>query len=219
MAKKKLEITATSEEIQNLQEALEKGVPLLIALEFSGISQATYFYWIAMYSIVKEAKMQDELSNFKANEFGVSVDNIKTVAAESSPTKKTSMSAFIEPSAESMLQYRNNRKFHKFADQCYEIIKECNQRRAKAAVEHIETINKSTVDKRINASGSMWFLERQYSELYSKPSEKAKEEEPQKPSVEPIQVEFIDPGTKENKDRIREMEEKILSESKEPAIV
>lgn len=219
MAKKKLEITATSEEIQNLQEALEKGVPLLIALEFSRISQATYFYWVAMYSIVKEAKMQDELSNFKANDFGVSVDNIKTVAAESSPTKKTSMSAFIEPSAESMLQYRNNRKFHKFADQCYEIIKECNQRRAKAAVEHIETINKSTVDKRINASGSMWFLERQYSELYSKPSEKAKEEEPQKPSVEPIQVEFIDPGTKENKDRIRDMEEKILSESKEPAIV
>ncbi len=219
MAKKKLEITATSEEIQKLQEALEEGAPLLIALEYSGISQATYYYWIAMYSIVKEAKMQDELSGFQANDYGVSVDNIKTVAADSSPSKKTSMSAFIEPSAESMLQYRNNRKFRKFADQCYEIIKECNMKRAKAAIEHLETIKSSTSDKRIKASGSMWFLERQYSDFFSKPSEKVKEDETQKPSVEPIQVEFIDPGTKENKDRIREMEEKILSESKEPAIV
>ncbi len=215
MAKKKLEITATPEEIHKLQQALGSGAPLLIALEYSGISQATYFYWVAMYSVVKEAKSQDELENFSASEFGVSIDQIKDVTASASPTKKTAMGAFIEPSAESLLQYRNNRKFHAFAEECYEIIKTCNEKRAEAALGHIGTIVKSTKDKRINASGSMWFLERTLSDFFSKPSEKAKEEEITKVPVEKVQVEFIDPGTKENKDRIREMEELILNEQKD----
>lgn len=219
MAKKKLEITATPEEIDKLQRSLGTGAPLLIALEYAGISQATYFYWVAMFSVVKEAKSQDELSGFNASEFGVSIEQIKDVTAAASPTKKTAMGAFIEPSAESLLQYRNNRKFRKFANECYEIIKTCNEKRAEAALGHIGTIVKSTKDKRINASGSMWFLERTLSDFFSKPSEKVKEEEINKVQVEKVQVEFIDPETKENKDRIKDMEELILSEQKDPLIV
>ena len=214
MPRKKLEITATSEEINKLQQALGGGAPLLIALQYSGISQATYFYWVAMYSVVKEAKSQDELEQFDAGEFGVSIDNIKDIAASASPTKKTAMGAFIEPSAESLLQYRNNTKFRKFADKCYEIIKTCNEKRAEAALGHLGTIIKSAKDKRINASGSMWFLERTLSDFFSKPSEKAKEEEISKVPVEKVQVEFIDPTTPENKERIKNMEELIISEQK-----
>lgn len=215
MPRKKLEISATFEEIDKLKKALGSGAPLMIALEFSGISQATYFYWVAMYSIVKEAKSQDELENMDATKYGISIENIKDVAAASSPNKKTAMSAYIEPSAESMLMYRNNVTFRRFADKCYEIIKECNEQRASAALGHIGTIVKSTKDKRINASGSMWFLERTLSEFFSKPSEKVKEEENTKTPVEKVQVEFIDPGTKENKDRIKDMDELILNEQKD----
>jgi hypothetical protein len=219
MSRKKLEITATDDEIRRLKEALGTGTPLLIALQYAGISQATYFYWVAMYSVVKETKNQEELEALGALECGVSIDQIKDITAASSPAKKTAMGAYIEPSAESLLQYKNNRRFKKFADQCYEIVKDCNEKRAEAAIGHIGTIIKSTEDKRINASGSMWFLERTLSDFFSKPSEKVKEEEINKVQVEKVQVEFIDPGTKENKDRIKDMEELILSEQKDPLVV
>lgn len=214
MARKKLQITTSEEDILELKKALRVGAPLPIALESCGISKTTYFYWVAMYSVVLEAKSQDELEELKATECGVSIDEIKSLAAANSPTKKAAMGAFIEPSAESLLQYRNNRQFHKFADQCYAIVKECNEARAEAALGHIGSIVKSVKDKRVNASGSMWFLERLYSDFFSKPSEKAKEEENNKPSVDKVQVEFVDSNSKENKDRVKAMEELILAEQK-----
>lgn len=202
-----------------LKKALRVGSPLPIALESCGISKTTYFYWVAMYSIVVEAKSQDELEELRANECGISIDEIKNLAAQNSPVKKSAMGAFVEPSAESLLQYRNNRQFRNFANECYEIIKECNEARAEAALGHIGSIVKSVTDKRVNASGSMWFLERTFADYFSKPSEKAKEEEINKVPVEKVQVEFVDANTKENKERIKNMEELILSEQKgfEPA--
>lgn len=215
MARKKLEITASEEELHKLKTALASGSPLLIALQYSGISQATYYYWVAMYSVVVEAKSQDELESFNANYYGVSIDEIKDMVSHNAPSKKTALGAFIEPSAESLLQYRNNKRFRAFADKCYEIVKSCNEKRAEAALGHLGTIVKSTKDKRINASGSMWFLERTLSDFFGKESEKVKEAENNKVSVEKVQVEFVDPGTKENKDRVRDMEELILNERKD----
>ena len=215
MSRKKLEITATEDEIRRLKEALGGGAPLMIALEYAGISKATYFYWVAMYSIVEETRSQEELESYGAAECGVSVDHIKDITASSSPTKKTAMSAYIEPTAESLLQYKNNRRFKKFADQCYEIIKSCNEKRAEAALGHLSTIIKSAKDKRINASGSMWFLERTLSDFFSKPSEKAKEEETTVQPVGKVTVEFVDPATQTSKDRLKDMEELILNEQKD----
>lgn len=212
MAKKKLQLKTSEKDIKKMIEALRVGSPLPIALESVGISKTTYFYWVAMYSIVEEIKSQDELEEMQANACGVSIDEIKTLAATNSPTKKTALGAFVEPSAESLLQYRNNRQFRCFADQCYQIIKECNEARAEAALNHIGSIVKSVTDKRVNASGSMWFLERTFSDFFSKPSEKVKETEPEKVQIEKVQVEFIDGDTKENKDRIKEMEHQILAE-------
>ena len=214
MPRKKLTISATDEEIEKLKKALKAGAPLNIALQFANIPPTTYYYWVAMYSIVLEAKAQDELESLKASEFGVSIDMIKEMASENAAKKKSSMGAFIEPSAESMLKYRNELQFQRFADQCYTIINECNECRAEAALGHLASITKSVTDKRVNASGSMWFLERTLSDFFAKPSDKVKEEEINKVQVEKVQVEFIDPETKDAKDRIKNMEELILHEQK-----
>ena len=214
MPRKKLQLTTPEDDILKLKKALRVGSPLPIALESAGISKTTYFYWVAMYSIVEEIKSQDELEQMRATACGISIDEIKSLAAANSPTKKSALGAFIEPSAESLIKYRNDRQFRCFADQCYNIIKECNEARAEAALGHVGSIVKSVTDKRVNASGSMWFLERTFSDYFSKPSEKVKEAEVEKPQVEKVQVEFVDGDTKDNKDRIKAMEEQILSEQK-----
>ena len=124
------------------------------------------------------------------------------------------MGGFIEPSMDSILRYKNSKRFKEYADQVYEIINECNQIRAEVTLSHLATITKSTQDKRINASGSMWWLERTQPDFFAKPTDKVKEEENAPTPVERVQVEFIDSSTKENKDRIRHMEELVLSEQK-----
>ena len=113
-----------------------------------------------------------------------------------------------------MLQYRNNKNFQKFEDECYQIVHDCNEARAEVALNHLGTILKSTVDKRVSASGSMWFLERTFSDYFSKPNEKTKEELEEKVPVQKVEVEFIDANKKEDKDRIKNMEELILHEQK-----
>lgn len=214
MPRKKLEITASEKQIEDLRKALTAGSPLHIALQYAGISPTTYYYWVAMYSIVLDAQSQKELMDLKADKFGVSIDTIKDVATSNSPKNKSEMSAYIEPSAESMLQYKNDAQFRVFAYKCYEIVDQCNKARAGAAITQLALISKSVTDKRVNASGAMWFLERSFSEFFAKPSDKAKEEEINKVPVEKVQVEFIDSNTKEYKDRIKNMEELILNEQK-----
>lgn len=214
MPRKKLKLTVSQESIDKLEKALEAGSPLHIALQFAGISSTTYYYWVAMYSIALSCKAQDELKDLKADKFGVSIETIKDIAAEESAKKQSSLGAFIEPSAESLMQYRNQKEFRDFADQCYEIIKECNEVRAKAALGHLAMITKSVSDKRVNASGSMWFLERTYSDFFAKPSDKVKEEDEKKAPVDKVVIEFVDANKKADKDRIQHMEELILREQK-----
>lgn len=215
MPRKKLEITATPEELEKLKKALKAGSPLHIALQYANISSTTYYYWVAMYSVVVEIKSQDELEDLKADDFGVSIDMIKEMAANNAAKKKSSMGAFIEPSALSLMQYRNNLQFRRFADQCYQIVNECNESRAEAALGHLASITKSVTDKRVNASGSMWFLERTLSDFFGKPSEKAKEEEAnEKVPVEKVQVEFVSADKSDMKERIKNMEQLIINEQK-----
>ena len=214
MPRKKLQINATTEQREVLMQALAAGSPLNLALQRANISATTYYYWVAMYSVVVEAKSQDELEELKAEKFGVSIENIKDIALENSARKKNAIGGFIEPSAESLLQYRNNSIFRDFANKCYEIIVECNTKRATAAMTHLAIITKSTTDKRVNASGSMWFLERTYSDMFAKPSDKIREEEEKKLPVEKVQIEFVNPRKLEDQERVRDMEEQILHEQK-----
>ncbi len=212
MAKKKLEIKATEEQLNKLYNSLMAGTPIMLALTYSGISQATYYYWVAIYSIVVAVKTQEEIEEIEqlANS-GVSIQQVRDMASAALNNKKSAVGTFIEPSQESILQYKNNRKFHNFADKVFEIVKKCNETRSGFAVLQLNTIRKSTSDKKINPSGAMWFLERNFSDFFAKPGDKAKDQETEKRYVEPVQVEFIDPETPDTQQRLLDMEQEILN--------
>ena len=207
---KKLSINITQENLDKLYKGLRAGSPITIALQYAGIAPATYYYWVAVYSVVLAAKQTEELQQIeKIASSGISIEQIKETAAANTVTRKGAMGGFIEPSMDSILRYKKSKRFKEYADQVYEIINECNQIRAEVTLSHLATITKSTQDKRINASGSMWWLERTQPDFFAKPTDKVKEEENAPTPVERVQVEFIDSSTKENKDRIRHMEELV----------
>ena len=114
--------------------------------------------------------------------------------------------------SEIITQY--NRKFKKFADQCHSIILECDKARSDFATLQLLKIAKSTDKKNgVNPSGAMWWLERNMPDFFAKPSDKAKENETEAPlSVPSIEVEFIDPGTSVNQQRLIDMEEQIMKD-------
>lgn len=198
---------ATDEQIENLYKALKGGAPLLLALQYARISRATYYYWVAIASIVEQVKSQEELEDVEAVvQSGVSLQQIRDISESEANGKRTGIGTFIEPSAESVLQYKNNRKFKKFADHCYQVVSECNAIRSGLALIHLSNIRNSTdKSKRINASGSMWFLERTLSDFFAKPSEKVVDEG-SKTYIEPVKVEYVNPDTNDTRDRVREME-------------
>lgn len=215
MARKKLEIKATEEQLAKLYDSLKAGAPLQIALQRASISVATYYYWVAISSIVVDVKNQEEIEELETlAQSGVSIQEIKDRAAYETRGKKSGVGTYIEPKAESILQYRNSRKFRKFADQCYEIIQKCDTYRSDFATMQLLRIAQSTSKKNgINPSGAMWWLERNMPDFFAKPSDKAKDQETNEVApIPPIQVEFIDPSTVENMDRLTEMEQKILLE-------
>lgn len=217
MARKKLTITASTEQLDQLKKALRVGTPISIALSMVGISLATYIYWVAVYSVVEYCKEQEELETLeKLTKAGISIQEIKDMtAATTHGHAKSGINTYIEPKQEAILQYKHSKKFREFADQVYEIVSECNRIRSDVVVRHLSTIVASTESKnRIKASGSMWFLERTLTDYFGKPSDKVIQEETTPNTIPSIQVEFVDPGDTASKDRLAEMEQKVLSEMK-----
>lgn len=217
MARKRLTINANEEQLDNLYKALGVGTPITIACSMVGISLATYYYWVAIYSVVVYCREQEELEQIEElSKAGISVQEIKDLtAAATQGHRKSAVGTYIEPKQESILQYKNSLKFRKFADEVYEIINKCNQIRSKVVVKHLDIITKSTDPKnRLKASGSMWFLERTLADYFGRPSDKVVEEETTPGAIPAIQVEFVDPGDNSSKDRLNEMEQKVLNEMK-----
>ena len=217
MARRKLEIKATDEELARMYESLRAGAPLQLALQRANISIATYHYWVAIACIVSTVKDQEEIEELEEiAKSGVSISNVRDMAQAASKGRKTGVGIYIEPTAESIIAYKNNRRFHKFADRCYEIVTTCDQARSDFAIFQLSKIARSTDKKNnINPSGAMWWLERNMPDFFAKPSDKAKEQETSEvPSVPAIEVEFIDPDTNDSRQRLIDMEEKILSEIK-----
>ena len=215
MARKKLELNTTPEQLNRLYQALGVGTPLTIACQMVGISIATYYYWVAIYSVVVYCKEQDELEEIeKLSKMGISVQEIKELsAAATQGHKKSAIGTFIEPKAESILAYKNSLSFRRFANEVYEIINKCNQIRSEVVVKHLNIINKSTESKnRIKASGSMWFLERTQADYFGRAQDKVIEEESTPGTIPSIQVEYVDPKTPNTLDRLKEMEDLVLKE-------
>lgn len=217
MARKKLELNTTPEQLNRLYQALGVGTPLTIACQMVGISIATYYYWVAIYSVVVYCKEQEELEEIeKLSKMGISVQEIKELsAAATQGHKKSAIGTFIEPKAESILAYKNSLSFRRFANEVYEIINKCNQIRSEVVVKHLNIINKSTESKnRIKASGSMWFLERTQADYFGRAQDKVIEEESAPGTIPSIQVEFVDPKTRDTEDRLKNMEDLVLKELK-----
>lgn len=205
----KLQTKVDDKQLEELYKALRGGAPLLLALQYANISRATYYYWVAMASIVEEAKSQAELEQIeKVLHSGISIQDVKDASEQAAAQKRTGVGAFIEPSQESLLQYKNSRKFRNFADECYSIVNQCNRIRSEIALEHLEIIKTSRM--KTKASGSMWYLERTMSDFFAKPSEKAIDSGESKPAVEKIRVEYVDPDSKETQDRVKAMEEDLI---------
>ncbi len=204
---------ATDEQLEELYTALKGGAPLLLALQYAGISRATYYYWVAVSCVVEQAKSQEELEGVEdVLQSGISIQEVRDLSESAANQKRTGISVWIEPSADSVLAYKNNRKFRKFANKCYEVIQECGKIRSQLAIIHLNNIRKS-VDKgnRMNASGSMWFLERTLSDFFAKPSDKAADQDNETVRVEPVRVEFVDPNNEETEERVKEMEQDLLA--------
>ena len=204
---------ATDEQLEELYTALKGGAPLLLALQYAGISRATYYYWVAVSCVVEQAKSQEELEDVESIlQSGISIQEVRDLSESAANQKRTGISVWIEPHADSVLAYKNNRKFKKFANKCYEVIQECGKIRSQLAIIHLNNIRKS-VDKgnRMNASGSMWFLERTLSDFFAKPSDKVADQGNETIRVEPVRVEFVDPNTEETEERVKEMEQDLLA--------
>lgn len=215
MPRKKLTINATEDQLDRMYKSLEVGTPITIALQYAGISAATYFYWVAIASVVIAVKEQEELEQMEEiAKSGVSLQQCRDLGIAAHPNRKLALGTFIEPSGESILQYKNSTKFRKFANQVYEIVSKCNQIRSEVAMKHLGRINKSTTDRHINASGSMWFLERCLGDYFGRPSDKAKEEENKPGVIGGITVEFVDPQSVDSKERLENMEQLVISEMK-----
>ena len=218
MGRRKLEIKVDPGAIEELKHCLKRGATLNLALAKSGISSATYYYWVAMASIVKEIKNQEEVDEMEElAKSGIAVEQIKMAADEMQSSKKSSIGAYIEPTAQSLLKYRNSGVFRKFANQCYDIITECDKLRSEYCMLQLGIIAASTNikdGKKINPYGAMWYLERSMPESFAKPSDKVKETENEKVGVESIKVEFINPADRDSMDRLKQMEAEIMSELK-----
>lgn len=205
---------ATDKQLEELYNALKGGAPLLLALQYAQISRATYYYWVAVSCVVEQAKSQEELEDVESMiHSGISLQDVRDLSESAASQKRTSVGTWIEPTPESILAYKNDRKFRTFANKCYEVIQECNKIRSQLVLLHLSNIRKS-VDKknRLNASGSMWFLERTLSDFFGKPSDKAIEQAADDKVVVPaVRVEYIDPEDKETEERVRNMEEDLLA--------
>ena len=203
---------ATDEKLNDLYEALRSGAPLPAALKYAGISRATYNFWLAAACVVEQSKTQTELEDIEEIlHSGISIQQVRDISETSTTKNSSTIGGYIEPSAESVLAYKNNRKFKKFADKCYEVIKECDKIRSKLVLVHLtnikESVNKS---KGLNASGSMWYLERTMPDYFGRPVDKLADQSNDKVVVEPVRVEYVDPDNEDTKKRVAEMEQDLL---------
>ena len=210
MARKKLEVTATPNQLESLYRALRAGTPITLALKYAKISIATYYYWVSIASVVKTVQNQTELEELeKLAKSGVSLQEVRDMASAATSQKRTGIDAFIEPTEESILAYKNSKRFRTFADQCFQIIQECDRVRSEVIITSLATVRESTKDRRTNPSGAMWLLERSMPEYFSKITDKKEAELDEKPMVESVKVEWIDSNTDEQLDRISKLEDEI----------
>lgn len=211
MPRKKFEINATQEQLNQLYDSLQIGAPIKVALFYAGISSATYYWWVEIASNVRYLKEKAELEKQEGYiKSGLDVHSISKEALTENTMGKSRFLEAVEPSGDMLLRYKNVVSFRKFADDVYTIICECEKRRSISVLEHLQTIRKASKDRRINPNPSQWFLERTLPDSFGR-----QVLEPENtPTVEtkPIKVEFIEPNKKDAQERLKAMEDSVLNQ-------
>lgn len=219
MANIKYELSVTDNQIEMLIQAFETGCPVDVALQYSKINKATYYYWLAVANVVKRCKENDFMK--KQSELvndGISISDVSDAIdfVNQEKESKATIDAYIEPNPKSILKYRNNKRYKEFADKVYEIIERCDFARSKNILDHLEMIKRASRTPKISANSSQWYLERALPEVFGKTNNNANtinmDDENADKKVKGIQIEFINPETRENQDRVRDMEKEILNE-------
>ena len=199
-----MELGASDYQIKKLHQDLAIGVPLQIALKHAKIKASIYYYWVALASVVVYMKDVKEIKD-QADEGGVNISQIREAISQSLPESEKEISAYIEPSGASLLNYQNSENYRKLCQECYEIVLKCDEMRSSAFVHHLLTIYKAGEEgAKIDPNAAKWFLERTMPQEFGKT-------EVEIPTTEKksIKVEFVDPSSA--KDRIEQMEREILS--------
>ena len=219
---KTFKINLTDEQIDKFKNALSTGAPLMVALSFAKIPTVTYFYYVDLANISayfreKEyLKQEDEMIKS-----GIDLEAVRNESAEFGSqfaTLSNALRPYKEPTATSILRYKNNKTFKALCDQVYDLLEECNMLRAGIAIHHLVAIRKA-VDKRgVNTQSSQWFLERTMPDYFGRVDKTRVEAnvknhtligQDETDGLPPIKVEFVDPNTRESKDRVRDMEELV----------
>lgn len=211
MAEKKYKLPITTDQIERLKQSIALGSPITIALAFAGVSFAQWNYMVEIASIVeyvRELKVIEE--NDEIVKSGVDFGELKQeLESQMNIGRKSTINSFRMPNADSVLRYKNVKRFKDFADEIYKIVKEIDRLRAEIVMYHLDAVKKASHQRGMMANTSQWFLERTLPEHFGKDRSLQQTDEKAIPQVK---VQFIDPNTKENKDRIKEMEELVYSQ-------
>jgi len=204
-------IKVDENKINNLKAALSVGTPLTVALSYSGISASTWFYWLSLASIVVYIKEMEEIrENAEITKAGVSLVEIQenAIDLQSSTTfkKSSAIGTFVEPTPESLLRYKSNELFRNYCNEVYDMVKEMDAIRSQIVVYHLNVIKNLAGVPKANVGGSQWFLERTLPDYFGRPQDKVVADENSTGEIPSIQVNFIDPNTKESNDRVEQME-------------
>ena len=215
MANIKYQIKATNEQLEKLYKSLHVGSPLNVALSFAGIPMATYCFWQQIASVVAYQKEIDDLKELdQAMKSGASFSQVRNEMADAQTFethKATAISAYREPSAEMILRYKNNKSFRDFANQVYQIIRKCDEMRSEIVLYHLAAIRDCAKQRGANSNASQWFLERTMPEYFGRCDRYGDIPQTETKTTQ-VKVEFVDPNTKESKDRVKAMENLVADQ-------
>ena len=217
-------INLTDEQISNFKNALHTGAPLMVALSYACISPTYYTYLLQVASI---SAYNQELKKIKEEDMmiksGINMSEVQndTIQLGGNYSKISAFHQLREPTPESQLRYKNNVSFRMFCDKVYDLMNEWDKIRAEITLFHLDELRKHSGKRGVNTNGSQWFLERTMPDYFGR-VEKNKIEgnvsssmsisgsgDGKENEIPAIKVEFVDPKTKENNDRIKNMEDLI----------
>lgn len=210
----KYSINATDEQLEKLYKSLHVGSPLDTALIYSGIAKSTYYFWVATASVVKYVREEEFIRIQNSDvESGISFAAIKEKVMEENKTRESSLGigGFVEPKPETILKYKTDKNYKQYADKICDIIEKCDMMRSEIVMYHLGCIRDSAKQRGMNAMSSQWFLERACPNDFSRMNPN---ETKNKDVVEPVSVKFVDPAKQDARERVKNMEAIILSETK-----